>query len=207
MTYVAPNAVPAPLEAQGLLRVIQQWIAALTGLDGDLVRPRWQAEPPNMPPANPAWNPASLLPASNAWCAVGVGARPADTFPAVIHDGVAEVDHLYKNETLECLASFYDVGYDGLADNYASLFRDGATIAQNREALILIGIFPLDFGEPVAVPILKSERWVYRVDVPFRLRRTSARDYPVPNVKIAVVTIETEAPVGGPVIVNLNVHQ
>lgn len=206
--YLSPNAAPAPAQGQALLRVLQPWIAALTGLDGTLVRPSWQGEPPPMPPANPAWNPASQLPASNCWCAVSVPRRTGDAYPATVHDDANGVDHLYRNEMLEALASFYDVGYDGLADEMADRFRDGAAISQNREALNLLGYFLVEVPtEALVVPVLKSERWVYRVDVPFRVRRTNARDYPVLSLAKAIITVQCIDPNGRAVPVSVTVNQ
>jgi hypothetical protein len=174
-----PPPAPAPLQGAELLQAIQGWIVGLTGMSGDLVRPRWQAEPPTIPAAD------------TAWAAVGIVRRISEAFPNVAH-AAAGFDQVNRNETLECVASFYDLGYSGQADDLASLFRDGAAIAQNREALSDIGIFLADLGESLAVPVLTNERWLYRVDVPFSLRRTVSRQYAIDNVEEAAVTIEAE---------------
>lgn len=168
---LSPAVSPAPLEGQTLNRFIQQWIVGITGLDGTMVRPRWQAEPPNIPTAG------------TAWAAIGITSRPSDTYPYVRHDptGLGS-DELQRHETLNLLASFYDLGTNGLADNYAALLRDGAAIPQNLEPLTVAGMALVETGDPVAVPSLLKTRWLYRVDLPVSLRRQINRIYPVENL-------------------------
>jgi hypothetical protein len=177
-----------PLEGQALNRFIQGWVVGLTGLPGTMVRPRWQAEPADIPDAG------------NAWAAIGINSRAADTFPYIGHDPVGPTgqgaDDLQRNETLRILISFYDLGTNGLADYYAELFREGTAIAQNRELLTLAQFNFIDCDEPVAVPALLKERWLYRVDVPFRLRRMISLVYPVLNIESIEVTISSQDPAG-----------
>lgn len=168
------NTYPAPLEGQALNRFLQTWVAGLTGLDGTLVRPRWQAEPPSFPVDG------------TAWAAIGVTRRPSDTFPHVRHDPTGEgFDVLYRHERLAMLCSFYDLGTNGQADYYCALLRDGGAIAQNREILILNQFELVNFDEPIAVPVLTKQRWLYRVDMVVNLRRVIVRAYPVLNLKRA----------------------
>lgn len=179
---LSPAASPAPLEGKALLRFVQQWIVGITGLDGDMVRPRWQPEPPVIPDAG------------EAWASVGIGTRLADTFPQIVHDGAADggkgADKMQRQEALDVLASFYDLGAGGEADLYASLLRDGMVIAQNREYL-LKGGFDLAFsGDLIPAPVIIKTRWLYRVDLPFRLRRQINRTYPVQNLISAAGTIK-----------------
>ena len=47
--FLSPLSTPAPLEDQALADFFQQYVAGITGIAGNLVRPRWQAEPPNIP--------------------------------------------------------------------------------------------------------------------------------------------------------------
>ena len=67
-------AAPGPLEGAALLDFIQDWIVQLTGLDGTLVRPDWQAEPANLPAAG------------TAWCGFRIADRDADDFPWIGHN-------------------------------------------------------------------------------------------------------------------------
>lgn len=176
-----PSPAPTPLEGQDLSRFIQQWIVGVTGLDGKLVRPRWQAEPNNIPDAG------------EAWCAVGILTRQADTFPQVIHDSAGDgSDQLQRQEQIDIQASFYDLGSDGQADKYCAILRDGLSIAQNREVLLAKN-FQLAFtGEATPVPVILKTRWLYRVDLSITLRRWIVRTYPVRNLKSAAGTIFSE---------------
>jgi hypothetical protein len=170
--YLAPEAVPAPLEGEALLRFIQQFVVGITGLPGDMVRPRWQPEPPNIPSAG------------EAWAAIGVSARPSDTYPYVgeidtPEGGVAE---LQRHEDLNILSSFYGLGSGSLADEFCARLRDGLSISQNLEPLFHAGMGFISCGVPVAVPSLLKERWLYRVDLPFGIRRAIVRRYPVRTI-------------------------
>jgi hypothetical protein len=158
--YLAPLS-PFPLEGKELLRFIQGWVVGITGLPGKMVRPRWQAEPPNIPQAG------------TAWAAIGITTRPSDTFPYV--DG----PRLQRHELLNILSSFYDLGSGGEADDLVARLRDGAMVPQNREELTRNGFALIETGEIVALPSLLKQRWLYRVDLNVVLRRQIDRNYDV----------------------------
>lgn len=179
--YLQPTGT-APLEGQALLDFLQAWVVGITTLDGKMVRPRWQPEPPNIPSAG------------MAWAAIGVGGeRKSDTYPAILHDSAGDgSDTLQRNEELSLKCSFYDLGSGGLADSYAARLRDGAAIAQNRESLFTAGFALVSAGEPLAVPSLLRERWLYRVDLDVMLRRQINRTYPVLNILTAGGTEQSD---------------
>lgn len=189
--FLQPAANPGPLEGQALNRFVQQWVVGLSGLAGDMVRPRWQTEPPNIPVAG------------EAWAAIGIAARRADTFPYVAHDPSGNgADKLQRQEELDVLCSFYDQGTNGLADQLASLTRDNSAIAQNLEYL-RAGAFALGYvGGLVSVPSLVKVRWLYRVDLPIVLRRQIDRVYPVENLLSATGTLETDVGLSKPIVVH-----
>lgn len=170
---LAPAVAPAPLEGLALLQFLQGWVVGITGLDPTLVRPRWQPEPPNIPDA------------SEAWLALGIGTREADTFPfvGIVDNALPNPTYqLQRHEELNLLGSFYDIGSTGQADMYAALLRDGTAIPQNLELLRANGFAFVSCGGLVPVPSLLKSRWLYRVDLPFVLRRQIDRDYPVLTV-------------------------
>ena len=172
--YLLPASTPAPLEGQALLRFLQQVVVNITGMPGPMVRPRWQQSPADIPASG------------TAWCAVGVMSRSSDTFPYVDYDAAGPSGGggvLQRHETLEVLCSFYDQGYDGQADNYAELLRDGLSIAQNREVFFLNSFGLIETTELMAVPSLTKDRWMYRVDFKMRLRRRIDRSYDVQSVE------------------------
>lgn len=174
---LAPETTPAPLEGQDLNRFLQQVVAGISGLDGTVIFPRWQKEPPNLPSVGVNW------------AAVGIVRRDPDTYAAILHDpDGGGGDELQRHETIEMLASFYGPQ----ADSYLEIFRDGLQIAQNREVLQLAGMGLVDTGEAIAVPSLVKDQWLYRVDITMTIRRQIRRVYPVLNILSSGGTITTD---------------
>jgi hypothetical protein len=182
--YLLPLADPAPLEGEPLNDFLQGWIVGITGLPGDMVRPRLQAEPPNIPSAG------------TAWAAIGTQVRPADEFPYVVHNphanGGLGQDELHQHEDIEILCSFYDLSTNGQADAYAALLRQGTAIDQNLEPLILNGMGLVACGAPVPLPSKLKTRWLYRVDITVTIKREIIRFYQVQNVIALDATLEAE---------------
>lgn len=176
--YLDPAASPAPLQGQDFDRFMQQVVVNITGIAGQFVRPRWQPEPPNAPPN------------STDWAAIGAIDFNADTFPSVSHVDTDSGgrDVLFEQEEVAMLVSFFGPN----AVRNAAVFRDGLKIAQNREVLASADIAVIDTGRITAVPALMHERWQYRVDLPFNLRRAIRRFYPVLNILSATGSIITD---------------
>ena len=188
--YVVPtNAIPAPLNDAALEDFLHDVLAGVTGLANDLVRPRWQEEPPNLPPRNVTW------------AAFGVRSVSADTFPAVTHDPTAAAgqgaDILSRHQELTLLASFYGPA----SQTNAERLRDGLLIAQNREALFLAGMALVEVGEIVSAPELVKQKWLRRWDLPVIIRREVRREYPILNLLSASGDIISTA---GTITFNVN---
>lgn len=185
---------PQPLEGAALNEFLQAWVVGMIGIDPTLVRPRWQAEPPNIPSAG------------EAWVAFGVRKRPNDTYVFNKHMSDADngegADLQLRHETLDILASFYDLGVGGQADYLVSLLKDGIQVAQNREILVLNGYGVVEASEPTAVPSLLNERWLYRVDLGITLRRQTQRKYLVRNVLGLTATVLTSEGPSVAVVIN-----
>lgn len=177
--YVAPtNALPAPLEDAALDDFLHDVVAGITGLANDLVRPRWQEEPPNLPPRNVDW------------CAFGVMRRKADTFAVVQHQAAGQgADRVTRHEELDLLASFYGPNCQA----YGARLRDGLAVAQNREALFLAGMGLIAVGDVTRAPELIKAKWLSRADLPFQIRREVRREYPILNLISATGAIITTA--------------
>lgn len=193
-----PPPAPQPLEGDALMSFLQQWVANVSGLPGTLVRPRWQAEPPNIPNA------------ATAWAALGITSRPSDKFPFVGHNVDSQdtpADMLIRHEDLNMLVSFYDLGETGQADFYCAQFRDGIIIAQNREVLELAGFNLVESGDPTALPGILNTRWLYRVDLSVRVRRALVRTYPVLDVESADISIESQGATDNNVDIDVIVSQ
>lgn len=192
-----PAVSTPPVQGRALQQFIQAWIVGISGLSGDMVRPRWQAEPPNIPDSG------------NAWASIGITRTTRDTYPYVKHFCDNELqppgpghDQLQRHEQLDILCSFYDLGVDGQADFYASQTSDGMCIAQNREVLLANGWGFVEAKELVTVPSLLKVRWVYRVDLPIVIRRAIVRTYPVENILSLGGTVTTDTGVTETLIPN-----
>ena len=154
--------VPAPgLSRRQIEDLLNSLIAALTGIPGSLVRPRWQPDPPEIPERHVNW------------CAFGIMRREMPNFPQVEHDGEGDgTSRVLTHETLHCLASFY--GPD--AEDKALALRSGLHVGQNREPLYHEGMAFVEAGELSYLPELgqHSMRWKPRCDLPLVFRRGPA---------------------------------
>lgn len=177
--YLVPAPSPAPLEGQDFNRFLQQIVVGITGMEGNLVRPRWQPEPPNWPAVG------------SDWAALGIIGRKADTFAVELHDPNGDgSSELRRHEEVELLVSFYGPN----ADLNAELLRDGLQISQNREVMQLASMNLVETGECLAVPSLEKDKWLYRVDLRVVIRRQIRRVYPVLNLLSANGTLNTDEP-------------
>lgn len=199
--YLTPSVASPPLEDAELDALIQQMVVGITGLPGNMVRPRWQPVVPKQP--EPSVN----------WCAIGVTTQDSDAGPAIVHqadfvgnvvlaDGtqVAESsgpvgygdingrDTYIRHQDIEVLASFY--GPNG--KRYAQQLSDGLAIPQNREQLGVNDMAFVDAGAIRAVPEMVNQQWIRRYDMTVRLRRKITRTYAVLNLLSADVQTTTD---------------
>ena len=165
--YIQPTSA-LPLDDAALDTLLQALVVGITGLPGNLVRPRWQPVAPKQPDA------------SVDWCAVGVMDYDAESNISITHDGTGLGQSTsYQNETLDIQASFYGP----TARGNASLLRDGLMIAQNRELLSLQEIsLKGQPGRAIRAPELVNQQWINRVDLPFTLSRRIVRIWPIENI-------------------------
>ncbi len=170
-----PPPAPGPLEDGTLDQFIQQLVVVVTGLDGSLVRPRWQEEPPDIPAEH------------TDWCAIGITNRATEAgYPVLSHHPELEgFDEFQRHESLSILASFYGPG----AGMNAGLLRDGLFLSQHREILFLAGMGLVNTGDLVTLPALLKQRWLRRVDLPLVIRRAVQRYYPIRNLLSAAGTV------------------
>ena len=162
-------------------RLIQQVIVGITGLAGELVRPRWQPKPPPQPPAEADW------------AAFGIDGITADTNPSVVHDpngnGGAGVDILTRDEVAAILVSFYGPNAHGCA----TTLRDGFGIHQNLETLFHAECGLVRVGAIQPAGDIVNQQIIRRVDFRVWLRRRVKRVYAVRNVLSAEGVIATES--------------
>ena len=179
--YLAPREVVAAPDF-ALDALLQGIVVGIVGLDGTLVRPRWQPVDPKQPAQNVDW------------CAIGVTGTASDANAAIVHvpgtgvDDPAAYDQLQRHEVLTILASFY--GPTSLSN--ASILRDGFQIGQNREAMFLNGIGFVDTADIVNAAELVNQVFVRRRDLSFRIRRVVVRTYPVLNLREAAGTVTAQ---------------
>ena len=180
--YLAPLVASPPLEDSDLDGILQGIIVGIVGLNGTLVRPRWQPIDPKQPPQ------------STDWCAIGVTDSEPDANAAVVHfsgtgvDDLTAYDQLQRHEILTVLASFYGPN----SQSNAATLREGFQISQNRETLFLNGMGYVDCDRTVNAAELINNIWTRRRDVAFRIRRIIVRTYPVLNIREAQGTVEND---------------
>lgn len=182
MTYLQPIGA-GPLQGQDLNRFLQQWMAGVIGagnLDQTLIRPYDQSEPPVIPDSG------------TAWMSFSQRVDDSDTYPFVSALSDGSGTQLQRHEEIAILCSFYDLGTNGQAALLASLLRDGVLIPDNLEPLTLASFGLVGCEPEVVVPSLLKLRWLYRVDLPLRVRRAVTRVYGVPNITSAIGTVNTD---------------
>lgn len=169
------TSYPGPAEDTDLDAVFQALVVGITGLDGTLVRPRWQAAPPKQPEP------------TVTWCAIGVMSQTPNDGASINHDGSANgglgADVVTRHESIEILASFY--GPQSQA--YARYFRDGLSLPQNTEGLGAIGIRWVDCGPVRTAPELVNQQWVRRQDMSVRFNRKTQAVYGIESLAITAV--------------------
>lgn len=190
--YLLPNDAPAPLEDDAFENFLHDLFAGITGMANELVRPRWQPEPPNQP--------AREL----NWLAFGIMDIDADTYavtehdPATIGPNPPGSDSLQRHETVEVLISSY--GPNSMKN--LAVLRDGLQIEQNRAVLTANGMGLTNTGRINPAPSLVKEKWLKRFDMLMVFRRQVRRVYSVYNLASAVGTLNTEA-----LTTNINVSE
>jgi hypothetical protein len=176
--YITPTST-APAADLDLDKILQHIVVGLTGLAGNMVRPRWQPTTPKQPE-----------PSAN-WAAVGVTNVQSDSSPAIIHDPTSDgSDTLIRHERVECLVTFY--GPNG--QQYAEMFRDGFWLSQNSAMLDEYDMSFVDAGPIRSVPEYVNQQARRRYDLAFTLRRKITRSYGVRNILSADVELIIDTP-------------
>ncbi|MBB3004363.1 hypothetical protein FHX57_006745 [Paraburkholderia tropica] len=167
----------APIEDSALDSIFQQMIVGITGLPGNMVRPRWQPTVPKQP--EPSTN----------WCAIGVTGIEHDANSYEHHDPTGSgTDTLIRHEIITVLASFY--GPNALSN--AAQARDGMYVQQNNATLDQYEMGMVEVGSIVTAPELVNQQWIRRFDLSLRIRRRVVRTYQILTVLSAQATLKAE---------------
>jgi hypothetical protein len=145
------------------------------GIPGNLVRPRWQKNPPPIPDENVDW------------VAVGVISYPSvKGTPQLVHHPEQEGYSVARDDgPVHVMASFYGPRCFALA----RLCRTGLWVNQNWEQLAPLGLTLADVGDVTVTAELINETWLRRADMPIFLAQTIDRIYAILNILSADGTI------------------
>lgn len=170
--YVLPSStVPFPKNLS-LKQFIQTVIVGISGISGNLVRPKWQPESPKQPDINVNW------------IAYGIElATPdANSYVGVNAEGVTISQ---RHEELEVSLHIYGPDCGGLY----GLLRDGFQIEVNRFGLFNANMGFTTIGPAQHSPDFVNERWIDRIITSIFLRREIQRTYPVLTLVSASGTV------------------
>lgn len=171
---------PVPLVAPSLVDLLTGLVSTVTSIPPPLIRPRWQAVPPEQPPAG------------TPWAAVGVTRRTAQGYShqqmSVLPGTATEALLLRRWTTFEVLASFYGPN----AEDVAELFRDSLLLAQNLAGLYAFGVKVTGIDDVLAVPDLVNFQWIDHQDVRLEMVREFDRYFPMKHVIEANGTIVSD---------------
>lgn len=159
LTPTSTNGFPNNLT---LDQFIQTILVGISGLQGDLVRPKWQENPPKQPGIKTNWiafRTALITPDTYEFTGMDLSGNP--------------FTQRYQNLSVQC--SIY--GPD--AANVAGVLRDGFQIAQNREAMNAVGLKFVNTGYPSLIPDFVNERWVQKYEMEIVLRQMVQRSYAI----------------------------
>lgn len=167
--FLLPSG-PGEDDDDALNGTLQVWVRGITGLPGNLVRPRWQAQPPPQPDQNVDW------------ASVGFTTERSDTNAWFGHDptgdGGVGFSRMQRQQELEATVTFYGPN----ANRYADLMLDGALIGQNGDVLTAKDIMLAGAGTVRTMPELLGQIWVRRADASFTMRRQLDRVYPIRTI-------------------------
>jgi hypothetical protein len=184
-------AQAAPDDGDFLDSIFQGLIAAITGLEGTLVRVRWQPDPPQEPPVD------------TNWCSFAVSVEDGDC-PAIQWDHETQTYTYTIHDEITVLVMFFGPA----SRQYALQLRDGLRVPQNTEGLLTSA---MRFRASDRIRMLSekvNQQMRRRHDISLRFRQEVVREYPVLGFLSAAVTVNTgtgvddeiTAPAGTPVV-------
>lgn len=162
--FVVPASEPVNDEA--LTDALHQTLhGVIASLPPEMIRPRWQLNPPNSPAA------------TQDWVAFGISGHTPDIFAAETHretiDGGESL--VEREEVMSVQIAFYGPN----AYKHDARLRAGLDMAQNRWALDAIGVAFVEYQAPVRVPDLRGLTWINKIEATLVIRRRTRHVYPI----------------------------
>jgi hypothetical protein len=162
-----------PFDDVDLDAVFQILVTGITGLDGSLVRPRWQVSVPIQPEPN------------INWCAIGVSSVEQSAGPWLVYDAPSNTELYWDHEGLTVLASFYGPN----SQSFMRLLRAGLNVPQNTESLLPYMIRYVGCGPIRTMPELVNQQWIRRQDISLEFRRKVIMTYGIENILISEINL------------------
>lgn len=173
--YLTPVG-PVPDYDIALEKKISQWVRGVTGINVNLVFPRW-TDPQTQIPKN-----------GTTWCEFGITVADQDDFQADVQIS-DEQSEQWTWEKISIIFCFY--GPQGNA--MASLFRAGMFVEQNSNTLKAnTGLSLTDVTKILNLPVLINNQWVRRYDLTVTLSRKNTRTFNVRTVITPNVIVNGE---------------
>lgn len=187
-----PLSIGGAVDDDAFSAVVQGLVVGVTGLSGNLVRPRWQIQPPVTPGL------------TVDWCFVGREFTRGDADAFTQHtpaDGdTPGFDTAYRSQVVKVLASFRGPHREAKA----TLLTMGLSVDQNREVLKSLNINLVSCSDYRSGADLINNQWVETADVEFELRRWLAFTYPIFDLASATATIGVQG--AGSDVVSIQVN-
>jgi len=171
--------IPNQVTGDAFQDYLQQFIAAVAGMDGKRVIPGYQTDPVNRPDF------------SIDWAAFTINeVRPIGLYtPVTRHPEGNGSDEIRRQEEFDLFITFYGPNSRFLASN----LRDGLAIWQNYSMLRLASMALVEVGTIHTMTEMVKQQWVGRADVSVTIRRYIRRTYPVLNLLSAQAKVQTDS--------------